>query len=216
MNPQTALVFLQSLLRSIGYLLGGRIRFPQQRLGYVLELPDGDRFVLYRETTLQPAVADARDDGVVLVFHLHGADRTTSETLRSVLFDPLANVATPFFAGMPGFRRKLWLAGTQEGEFLELYEWATTDDAKRFVDVLQSLLDPLDSLGAATFEIVEDDTVDEYVATRLLSWGDERGDSQPTRRRWRRPAVIGILLLIVGYLAWRGRSHAERGRRERR
>ena len=206
MTPQTALVFLQALVRSVGYLLRGRIEFPRGRLGDVLELPDGDRFVCYRETALKPAVTDARDDGVVLVFGLAGADRETSATIRSVLFDPAANVATPFFAGMPGFRRKLWLAGTQEGEFLELYEWATVEDAERFVDVIRSLLDPFGFLGAATFDIVEDDTVDEYVAARRLSW---EGGRRPIRERLRRPAVVGVALLFVlavGYLAWRNRA----------
>ena len=209
MTPQTALVFLQALVRSVGYLLRGRIEFPRGRLGDVLELPDGDRFVCYRETALKPAVTDARDDGVVLVFGLQGADRETSATIRSVLFDPAANVATPFFAGMPGFRRKLWLAGTQEGEFLELYEWATVEDAERFVDVMRSLLDPFGFLGAATFEILADDTVDEYVAARSLSWEAQR-ESRPTRGRWRRPVVLGLLLLIGGYLAWRSRSDSKR------
>ena len=206
MTPQTALALLRSLLRSVGYLLGGRIRFPQHRLGNVLELPDGDRFVLYRETALQSTAEDAPDDGVVLVFRLQGADRATGATLRSVLFDPTANVATPFFAGMPGFRRKLWLAGTEDGEFLELYEWATADGAERFADVMRSLLDPFWFLGSATIEIVYDDTVDEYVAARRLSWEGER---RPIRERLRRPAVVGVALLfalVVGYLVWRKRA----------
>ena len=45
MNPQTALVFVNALLRSVGYLLRGRIEFPRDRLGDVLELPDDGRFV---------------------------------------------------------------------------------------------------------------------------------------------------------------------------
>lgn len=206
MTPKTVLVLLRSLLRSIGSLLGGRIRFPQHRLGSVLELPEGDRFVLYRETALRSAAAGAPDDGVVLVFRLQGAERATSATLRSVLFDPTVNVATPFFAGMPGFRRKLWLAGTEDGEFLELYEWATADDAERFADVMRSLLDPFEFLGSATIEIVDADTVDEYVAARRLSW---EGGRRPIRGRFRRPAVVGVALLvvlIVGYLAWRNRA----------
>jgi hypothetical protein len=44
--------------------------------------------------------------------------------VRRALFDPLANAATPFYAGMPSFRQMLWLAGERPGEFLELYEWA--------------------------------------------------------------------------------------------
>jgi hypothetical protein len=59
MTPKTVLVLLRSLLRSVGSLLGGRIRFPQHRLGSVLELPEGDRFVLYRETALRSAAAGA-------------------------------------------------------------------------------------------------------------------------------------------------------------
>lgn len=208
MTPHTALVFVKALLRSVGYLLGGRIRFPRRRLGHVLERSDGRRFVCYRETALRPAVEDARDDGVVLVFELQGADESTAETLRGALFDPAANVATPFFAGMPGFRRKLWLAGTREGEFLELYEWATVEDANRFVDVLQSLLDPVPFLGSPTFDVVDDDTVEEYVAARQLSWTDRRAP-QSGRRRWRWPAVVGGVLLIGGYLVWRGRSRAD-------
>jgi len=207
MNLQIALVFVTALLRSVGHLLGGRIRFPRHRLGDVLELPDGGRFVCYRETALQSTVTDKRGDGVVLVFGLQGAEGPTDATLRSVLFDPVANVATPFFAGLPGFRRKLWLAGTQDGEFLELYEWATAEDAERFVDVMRSLLEPLGFLGTATFEIVDDDTVDEYVAARLLSW-EAQHESRPTRR-WRRAAVLGLLLLVVGYLVWRGRFDAD-------
>jgi hypothetical protein len=207
MNLQTTLVFVKSLLRSIGYLLGGRVRFPRDRLGDVLETPDGDRFVCYRETALQPAVEAAGDDGVVLVFGLQGADRSTGTTLRRVLFDPAANVATPFFAGMPGFRRKLWLAGLEDGDFLELYEWATVEDAERFVDVMHSLLDPFGFLGSATFEIVDDGTVDEYVAARVLSW-EERREPGATRRRWRRPAAVA-LLLAVGYLVWRAQSRRD-------
>src|SRR6056297_3650385 len=106
MNLQIALVFVTALLRSVGHLLGGRIRFTRHRLGDVLELPDGGRFVCYRETALQSTVTDTRGDGVVLVFGLQGAEGPTDATLRSVLFDPVANVATPFFAGLPGFRRK--------------------------------------------------------------------------------------------------------------
>jgi hypothetical protein len=215
MNVQTTLVFLTALVRSVGYLLRGRIEFPRGRLGDVLELSGGGRFVCYRETALQPAATDARDDGVVLVFGLAGADRETGATIRSVLFDPAANVATPFFAGMPGFRRKLWLAGTEESEFLELYEWATVEDAERFVDVMRSLLDPFGFLGTATFDIVEDDTVDEYVAARMLSW-EERRESKPTGRQWRRPAVLGLLLLIGGYLAWRVRADRDRPNSEPR
>jgi len=207
MTPRTALTLGLSALRSVRYLLAGRIRFPQERLGDVLETPDGDAFVVYRETALRPIAEDPFEGGVVLVFRMRTSGRTVGERLRDVLFDPLANVATPFFAGMPGFRRKLWLAGERPGEFLELYEWATAADADRFVAALESLLAPVDFAGSASFEMIAEDTIDEYVATHAVSWRDVAR----RRRRGRRRRAAGLVLAaavasIAAYLAWRRRS----------
>lgn len=200
---------LQAALRSVGYLLAGRVQFRRNRLGNVLEEEDGDTFTVYRETVLRPAVEKASEDGVVLVFRMEVTDRKVSETLRSVLFDPLANVATPFFAGMPGFRRKLWLAGSRPGAFLELYEWASAEDAERFVALLQSLLDPFDFAGSASFEVVEDDTVEKYIAARSIAW--RQAATQHAGRR-QRPVgtllAVAIAALLLGYLAWRWMSNA--------
>lgn len=173
-------------------------------------MADGDAFVVYRETVLRPAVVGAPDDGVVLVFRMRVMDREAGGTLREVLFDPLSNAATPFFVGMPGFRRKLWMAGERSDEFLELYEWASTEDADRFVTVLESLLESFDFAVSASFDVAADDSIDEYVAARSISWRDAA-----TRRRaegrWRR--IGGVALPVAaafggGYLAGKRRPRA--------
>jgi len=38
----------------------------------------------------------------------------------------------PFFAGLPGFRRKLWLLDPASGDFSGYYEWQTTEDANTY------------------------------------------------------------------------------------
>jgi hypothetical protein len=206
MTLRSKLALVRAALRSVQYFLDGRVRFPRDRLGDVLELPDGDAFVVYRETVLAPAAATASGDEVVLVFRMRVDEPGVGETVRDVLVDPLANVATPFFAGMPGFRRKLWLAGERSGEFLELYEWATRDDADRFADVLQWLLAPFDFAGNATFEVVDADSVDEYAADRAIEWRD--ASDRATRRRRRSfvltAVVVGTLAILASYLVWRG------------
>lgn len=180
--PPHILTLGRSAARAAGYLLEGRLRFPQERVGEVLELPDGTTFVAYRETALEKTL-DPSADPVVLVFRMEVPDPEAGEMLREVLFDPLANLATPFFVGMPGFRRKLWLAGDGRGEFLELYEWATRDNADRFVAILESLLSPVDFAGSATFDVVEDDSVEEYVRTRSIEWREENERASNLRRR---------------------------------
>lgn len=192
-------------MRSFRYLLRGEIRFPTDRLGYVLEQPNGARFFAYRETVRRSTGADSSGDPVVLVFSMQVAHPEVGRAVWEILSAPLANVATPFFAGMPGFRRKLWLAGDRPGSFLELYEWASAADADRFVALLRSLLDPLDFAGDASFDVVPDDSIDEYVANRSVEWHDAT-----SRRRWREPrhrtvvvAVLAFVVCVTGYLVWR-------------
>ena len=213
MNLQNTLTFSSSAVRSARYYLTGRIRFPRERLGDVLEMPDGDTFIVYRETVLQPAAQDAPQPGVVLVFAMQVPDRTAGTTLRGVLFDPLANVATPFFAGMPGFRRKLWLAGEFPGEFLELYEWAGAEDAERFVTVLRSILDPFDFAGSVSFEVVTEDSIDEYVDARSISWRDEVA-REGGRGRRRRSVGIGLIVVFVVFIVF-VTSYLAKNRRSR-
>ena len=213
MTLRQTLTLARAALRSLRYVLDGRVRFPRDRLGYVLEQSDGDAFTVYRETAVAPVVADTSEDRVVLVFGMRVRDREAGGVLRRLLFDPLANVATPFYAGMPGFRRKLWLAGERPGEFLELYEWATAEDADRFVAVLRSLLRPFEFAGTASFEVVEDDTIDQYVAADSVRW---RSDVTGLTGRRRRQLSLGALLLVVivpvvgVYLAWRRTARRRR------
>lgn len=160
---------VRSALRSLPYFLNGRIEFDQTRVGDVLEYPDGDRYVVYRETALR---TPGTGDGAVLEFRFDVTHEGARRGLRAVLFDPTANLATPFFAGLPGFRRKLWLAGDRPGRFLELYEWATAADADRFVATLEALLEPFEFAGSTAFEVVDAASIDGYVEDRGLEWRD--------------------------------------------
>jgi hypothetical protein len=207
MTPNTVLTLTRAALRSARYLLDGSVRFPRSRLGDVLQSPNGDAFVVYRETALTGH--DDAPDRVVLVFTMEVRGRETGETVRDVLFDPLANVATPFFAGMPGFRRKLWLAGEHPGEFLELYEWASRADADAFVDLLESLLAPFDFAGSASFEVVDEESIDAYVDARAVEWRDATGQNRSRRASLRRLA-LAALVAVGGYLVWRRRSTPHR------
>lgn len=203
MNPRLALTLLRSALRAVRYVLRGRIGFPQDRLGFVLEHPDGDTFFVYRETALRPMPAEPHVDGAVLVFRMHVTEPAAKTRLRDVLFDPLTNVATPFFAGMPGFRRKLWLAGERQGEFLELYEWDSTADANRFVEVLDALLAPFDFAGSAEYEVAGADSIDEYVATQSVAWRDTAQRSVPPDGiNGLRVAGLVLIVSLAVYLVW--------------
>lgn len=198
-SPTTGAVVMLTLVRSVGRFfargLGRRIGFPVDRLGYVLEAHDGERYRLYRETRLSGARGT---DGAVVNFRLSVPDDAMAAGLRSVLFDPLSNVFTPLFAGLPGFRRKLWLAGSDD-EFLELYEWDTRVDAERFVETFRVLLRPFEFLGSASFEISEENTIEAFVRARSMGWRRD-GTGPPAKSRAVTAAVVAGAVLLATML----------------
>jgi hypothetical protein len=212
MTLRDVVTLSRAALRSSRYLLDDDIEFPQGRLEDTIETDDGSTFVVYRETVRRSAVENTSDDGVILVFRMRVTDPTARGPFRDVLFDPVANVATPFFAGMPGFRRKLWLAGERPGAFLELYEWETEADANRFVDILQTLLAPVDHAGTVSFEVLPHDSVEAYVETGPVTWRDAPpAANRPPRRTSVLVSVLGVgLALAVGYVFWKRHSVANR------
>ncbi|ELZ37086.1 hypothetical protein C471_13526 [Halorubrum saccharovorum DSM 1137] len=201
MNLRDGATLGRAALRSVRYLLAGDIEFPEGRLQDTIETEDGTTFVVYRETVRRSAESDASEDGVVLVFRMRVTDPAARGPFRSALFDPIANVATPFFAGLPGFRRKLWLAGERPGEFLELYEWASEADARRFVDAFRSLIEPVDHAGTVEFDVVPHDSVEEYVDAGRAGWRDAPPEAnRPPRRTAVITGAVAVgLAIAAGY-----------------
>lgn len=198
MDVETATTLGRAAIRSISHFRANRITYPKNRIGRILVHPDGDRYTVYRETTLS---AEEPIDGVILVFRMVVANDALGTKTRFALYHRFANVATPFFAGLPGFRRKLWLAGEQQGDFLELYEWSTEADASRLITILDALLGPFDEFGSATFEIVPHDSIHSFVDKTSYAWEAAPSDTRET-------SVIRQLVLVAGvlgvsYLVWR-------------
>ncbi|PHQ39557.1 hypothetical protein DJ69_05780 [Halorubrum persicum] len=206
MNLRDGATLGRAALRSVSYLLRGDIEFPEGRLQDTVETADGTTFVVYRETVRRSAGSDEAEGGAVLVFRMRVTDPAARGPFRTALFDPLANVATPFFAGLPGFRRKLWLAGEQPGEFLELYEWGSEADARRFVDALRSLIDPVDHAGTVEFDVVPHDSVEEYVESGQAAWREAPPEAnRPPRRTAVFTGLAGIGVAIAAGYALRKR-----------
>ncbi len=102
----------------------GRVSFPMTRIGTHILLDDGQWLVL-REMVIRsreevsPAEAIFRPR-----FHVKGMSPKVNEWFSWL---PI-----PFFAGLPGFRRKLWLLDPVSGDFSGYYEWQTLDDAHAY------------------------------------------------------------------------------------
>lgn len=120
----TSITPLHSLLNYSRALFQGRVHFPKRRTGTSVTLDDGE-WLVFREIVIDappgtlPAKAVFRPR-----FHVKGMDPKVNQWFSWL---PI-----PFFAGLPGFRRKLWLVDPVSGDFSGYYEWQTPDDADTY------------------------------------------------------------------------------------
>ena len=155
---------LRSVFAVAVYLLEGRLRRPRGRVGSVLTTDGGQQFVVYRETAVDPPGGRSGDGGAVLAFrfHLHLMPRPI-RPVAVAIFEPLSILTTPFFAGLPGFRTKLWLFDHASGDYMGVYEWRSAGEAEAYARALRRLMDRLSVPGSVAYEVVEDAALSEYV-----------------------------------------------------
>ncbi len=120
MNP------LRSFVAANLALFTGRLRFPRGRIGEVITLPDGTRGRVFRQALHAPAAGQPDQPGARFHVRFHVAGMSPQ---ANVLFSLLP---IPFFAGLPGFRGKLWLLDEATGDFHGLYEWQTVAAAEAY------------------------------------------------------------------------------------
>jgi hypothetical protein len=119
MNP------LSSFVAANLALLTGRLRFPRGRIGDIVSLPEGTRGRVFRQAIYTPAGDPGQPRARFHVrFHVAGMSPRIN-----ILFSLLP---IPFFAGLPGFRGKLWLLDGATGDFHGLYAWQTVADAEAY------------------------------------------------------------------------------------
>lgn len=141
---------------------------------------DGRRFVVYRETVVEPPGADSQEARAVAVFRFHL--RFVPRPIRPIairVFEPLSILATPSFAGLPGFRTKLWLFDHGTGDYMGVDGWETTEHAERYARELRRLMARISVPGSVAYEVVEETPLSEYVTARAARNRRNRGQVQP-------------------------------------
>ncbi len=114
-----------AFLRTNGYLLTGRLRFPRGRVGETIKTPDGREFTVFREGRVEPKPDQPERPGASFVVRFHTKMPSRLNKVFSLL--PM-----PFCMGFPGFRTKFWMMDEKTGDFQGLYEWDSVEDAENY------------------------------------------------------------------------------------
>jgi hypothetical protein len=108
------------------HVLIGRIHFPINRIGQKIVLDDGLEWVIFREVIIDPSSEQTKEPGAIFRarFHIKGMSHVQNVRFSRLLI--------PFFAGLPGFRSKLWLYNAETGDSSGYYQWDTVQDAEKY------------------------------------------------------------------------------------
>ena len=119
MNP------IFSFLKANLYLLTGRLHFPRHRIGETIKL-EGEEWIIFRQAILDSRANPPNKPGAIFRPRFHVAGMSLQQNIRFSI------LPIPFIVGLPGFRSKLWLYNTSNGDFQGLYEWDTVRDAENY------------------------------------------------------------------------------------
>ena len=87
------------------------------------------------------------------------------------LFQLACIVTTPFVAGLPGYRTKLWMYDELSGDYAGLYEWDGADRADKYASGLVRILRALSERDSVSYRV--------YAGERLQRHLDEHAASPP-------------------------------------
>ena len=122
------------VVRSLGMLVQGGIRWPRENVGRVIHFADATAARVYRETVVPGLPTDPCF--LVVSFRLRGVRGRGHRWFRT---ESILN--TPLFVGFPGFVSKLWLAHDRHGTYRGLYEWDGPAAAEHYARSLWRVLE---------------------------------------------------------------------------
>ncbi len=112
------------LARAAGLWFSGRIHFPKDRIGEIVQ--EEEPFKVFRQMTVDPIGDQRPAPGAIFRVCFQYATFSADMNKR------LSLIPIPFIAAQPGFRSKTWLLGQETGITQGLYEWDTVEDAENY------------------------------------------------------------------------------------
>ncbi|MBN1573195.1 MAG: hypothetical protein JW984_08380 [Deltaproteobacteria bacterium] len=127
MKPNPPFLIFLSFLMANFYLLSGRLHFPRERIGEKIKIDDKAEFTVFRQAYLNPPRSEnGKPPGARFVVRFHVEKMSPEVNKVFSLF------TIPFFAGLEGFRSKIWLLDEAGGDCMGIYEWQTVEDARNY------------------------------------------------------------------------------------
>jgi hypothetical protein len=133
-------------------------------------LPDGRRYVVFRESTCDEPTSDA-EVALAAWFRLRAIP--PGAHVRRWLFERLCILNTVLFAGFDGYLVKLWMVDPATSDYAGLCAWNSAAGAETYARYIAAILRPLSERGSVGYQIVSDQTLNSYLADPTRSSDDD-------------------------------------------
>lgn len=110
---------------TIGNVLRGSVHFPEEYVGDVLTMEDGQKFTVFRRLKVD-GQGDNHDNKAVFKVRFKFKNLSTGANKR------LSIIPAPFLMGMEGFLEKDWTINEATNEFQGIYQWSSKEIADRY------------------------------------------------------------------------------------
>jgi hypothetical protein len=147
--------------RTVGLRVERRLHLPNSRVGSTVELPDGRRFVVFRESK-RDGYAGSPPVTLAVWFHLRAIPGGAQ--LRQRLFERLSMANTLLFAGFEGYLVKLWMVDPHTADYAGLYAWRSAAEADTYGRYITTVLGPLSCRGSVGYLVLPGVALSDYLA----------------------------------------------------
>ncbi len=140
------------------------LQLRKHRLGQQFDIENAGRFSIFRET-IQTKPLDAEPVVLVIGFRLK---LIKSITVLHWLFQRLCIITTPFWAGLSGFRTKLWMVNPTTQDYMGIYEWRGVDNAQGYIHFLVPILQIFAIHSSIWHRTYEHQDLEQYLQSRQV------------------------------------------------
>jgi hypothetical protein len=148
---------------AIDNLLRGHVHFPEENVGDVLKMKDGENFTVFRRLKVDGEYADHDNLAVFKV-------RFKFKNLNTQANKRLSIIPAPFLIGIKGFQEKIWTINESTNDFQGIYQWSSKEMAARYPETfIFKLMIKRAAPGTVSYEIMPNTDLSEYIAASRIN-----------------------------------------------
>lgn len=132
-------------------VFSNQLHLAKENLGKNFRVRDGQTYSVFHDTISDKNYSQPE---VTLIVHFR-LKLIRNNSFFHWLFQSLCLLDTPVWVGFPGFRRKFWMVDIHTKDYLGIYRYEGSENAKSYAEYISAVLIPLSTKNSVWFEVKE-------------------------------------------------------------